>query len=90
MKPIDSLSPGRKSQPVQRLDAATKAESATVSRSAVKVGVASDIAKAEGAPIDGARVAEIRNALRENRYPLVPARIADAMIAAKYMLVEEV
>lgn len=34
-------------------------------------------------PVDGDRVAEIRKALEDGRYPLVPAEIADAMIAAQ-------
>ncbi len=38
------------------------------------------------APVDTDRVAEIRAALRDNRYPIVPSQIADAMIAAKLML----
>ncbi|KEO88699.1 hypothetical protein EH31_14750 [Erythrobacter longus] len=37
-----------------------------------------------GPPVDTDRVAEIRSALREGTYPLVPAKIADAMIAAQY------
>lgn len=37
-----------------------------------------------GPPVDTDRVAEIRNALREGTYPLVPAKIADAMIAAQF------
>ena len=36
-----------------------------------------------GPPVDNDRVAEIRNALRDGTYPLVPAKIADAMIAAQ-------
>lgn len=35
------------------------------------------------APVDHDRVAEIRKALEDNRYPLVPAQIADAIIAAE-------
>jgi negative regulator of flagellin synthesis FlgM len=35
---------------------------------------------AEGAPIDGAKVAAIRAAIAEGRYPVDPARIAAAMI----------
>jgi len=38
------------------------------------------------APVDRERVAEIRKAVEQGRYPLVPARIADAMIAAGYLL----
>lgn len=37
-------------------------------------------------PVDRERVAEIRKALEEGRYPLVPTRIADAMIAARVSL----
>lgn len=37
-------------------------------------------------PVDAERVAEIRAALRDGSYPIVPAKIADAMIAAKMML----
>ena len=40
------------------------------------------------APVDSDRVAAIRNAVREGSYPLVPAKLADAMIAASYILIE--
>lgn len=36
-----------------------------------------------GPPVDTDRVAEIRSALRDGTYPLIPAKIADAMIAAQ-------
>ena len=39
-------------------------------------------ALAAAPPVDSDRVAQIRSALAEGSYPLVPARIADAMIAA--------
>jgi len=39
-----------------------------------------------GPPIDTSRVAEIRSALLDGTYPLVPAKIADAMIAAQLKL----
>ena len=32
---------------------------------------------------DAERVAQIRKAIEQDRYPLVPAKIADAIIAAK-------
>lgn len=38
------------------------------------------------APVDEDRVAEIRHAVEQGRYPVVPTRIADAMIAAGYLL----
>jgi len=37
-------------------------------------------------PIDAERVQAIKNALRDGSYPLVPTRIADAMIAAQVSL----
>jgi negative regulator of flagellin synthesis FlgM len=37
-------------------------------------------------PMDQDRVAQIRKAIEQGRYPVVPARIADAMIAAGYLL----
>lgn len=37
-------------------------------------------------PVDAERVAEIRKAIEQGTYPLVPHRIADAMIAAGFML----
>jgi negative regulator of flagellin synthesis FlgM len=36
---------------------------------------------AEGAPIDAAKVAAIRAAIAEGRYPIEPDRIAQGMIA---------
>ncbi|MCU0947666.1 MAG: flagellar biosynthesis anti-sigma factor FlgM [Porphyrobacter sp.] len=49
---------------------------------AVEIGgaAASDLTSP---PVDSARVAEIRSALRDGTYPLVPTKIADAMIAAQ-------
>jgi negative regulator of flagellin synthesis FlgM len=38
------------------------------------------------APIDSERVAEIRKAVEHGTYPLVPAKIADAIIAAGMLL----
>lgn len=38
------------------------------------------------APVDADRVAQIRKAVESGQYPLVPARIADAMIAAGILL----
>jgi negative regulator of flagellin synthesis FlgM len=37
-------------------------------------------------PVDAERVEQIRAALRDGSYPLVPAKIADAMIAAQVSL----
>ena len=43
-------------------------------------------AEAASPPVDAERVAQIREALRDGSYPLVPTRIADAMIAAQVSL----
>lgn len=43
----------------------------------------SKIAEAGEPPVADSRVAEIREALRDGSYPLVPTEIADAMIAAR-------
>jgi negative regulator of flagellin synthesis FlgM len=41
---------------------------------------------AGAAPLDADRVAQIRDALKEGSYPIVPAKITDAVIAARLML----
>ena len=43
-------------------------------------GLVADIASS-GAPIDGAKVAAIKQAIAEGRYPVNPERIAEAMLA---------
>jgi len=47
----------------------------------LEVNAGVDTAKA---PVDQDRVAEIKAALRDGSYPLVPTQIADAMIAAQH------
>ncbi len=37
-------------------------------------------------PVDAVRVAEIRKAINEGTYPLIPTKIGDAMIAAGMLL----
>lgn len=37
-------------------------------------------------PVDVERVAQIRKAVEEGTYPIVPTRVADAMIAAGFLL----
>jgi negative regulator of flagellin synthesis FlgM len=46
----------------------------------------SDAVKAGVAPVDQERVREIRQAIESGKYPIVPAKIADAMIAAGMLL----
>jgi negative regulator of flagellin synthesis FlgM len=71
---------------------------ASVVRTGPTTPVAADTPKAEGialasvlsaggeAPVDHERVAEIRKAIEQGHYPLKPVKIADAMIAAGYLL----
>ncbi|WP_285712084.1 flagellar biosynthesis anti-sigma factor FlgM [Erythrobacter oryzae] len=42
--------------------------------------------EAAAPPVDAERVQAIKNALRDGSYPLVPTKIADAMIAAQVSL----
>ncbi len=49
-------------------------------------GISLEVSAASAAatpPVDAERVAQIRSALRDGSYPLVPAKIVDAMIAAQ-------
>lgn len=53
---------------------------------AAKSGIAVEIAASANAgkpPVDTERVVQIREALRDGTYPLVPTKIADAIIAAR-------
>lgn len=60
------------------------AAKATTARTGDGIGVATILTSAERVPaFDTERVAQIRKAIAEDRYPLVPAKIADALIAAK-------
>lgn len=56
---------------------------ASAPRSSVVTSEALDPGKP---PVDADRVAQIRKAVETGNYPLVPARIADAMIAAGMFL----
>lgn len=55
-----------------------------------RIGVSTVLGSTEVTPtFDAERVAQVRKAIEDGRYPLVPAKIADAMIAAKlYGVVE--
>lgn len=52
-------------------------QSAVVRSAALDPGVA---------PVDNARVAEIRHAIERGSYPVIPMRVSDAMIAAGLLL----
>jgi len=63
--------------------AAANANAASATRPSVALSEARDPGKE---PVDVERVAQIRKAVETGTYPLVPARIADAMIAAGILL----
>ncbi|MEL7446515.1 MAG: flagellar biosynthesis anti-sigma factor FlgM [Pseudomonadota bacterium] len=69
-----------------QVDAGQRNGTSKASGSEAKPGVAVEVGATIDAgtpPVDTERVAEIRAALREGSYPLVPTKIADAMIAAR-------
>jgi len=39
-------------------------------------------------PVDSDRVAQIRSAIKQGNYPLLPTSVADEMIAASFILIE--
>lgn len=68
------------------LDKSPADKSGSKQTSASTGGVSVEVSKRVDAgepPVSSERVAEIRAALRDGSYPLVPAEIADAMIAAR-------
>ena len=46
----------------------------------------SDAVKAGEPPVDAERVLQVRRAIEAGKYPITPAKIADAMIAAGMLL----
>lgn len=54
--------------------------------SAAQVQRSSALDAGAAAPVDVERVKDIRHAIETGNYPLVPAKIADAMIAAGMLL----
>jgi len=48
--------------------------------------VRSDALDAGAEPVNSERVAEIRRAIEQGSYPVIPMRVADAMIAAGMLL----
>lgn len=71
------------------LNAAGGASAATPERPATSAAPAVETSQALDpgeAPIDMDRVAQIRRAVESGTYPVIPTRIADAMIAASVLL----
>ncbi|MEJ2457885.1 MAG: flagellar biosynthesis anti-sigma factor FlgM [Novosphingobium sp.] len=66
--------------------AANRATSKNTSKTASTAVETSDALNPGTAPVDTDRVKAIRDAVESGSYPLIPAKIADAMIAAGVML----
>ena len=71
-------------KPVQT-EAAVEAPKVPAAAAAPQVET-SDAVKAGAAPVDQERVETIRHAIETGKYPVIPAKIADAMIAAGMLL----
>ena len=78
-----AVTAGDRTQIDARARPATVASTSSVSGISVEI---SDASEAISPPVDAERVAQIRDALRDGSYPLVPAKIVDAMIAAQVSL----
>ena len=78
--PVRALSDSERAQSGQRPAATAQAEA----RPGVTVEIgAGAVAEIGTPPFEPERVEKIRSALRDGTYPLVPTKIADAMIAAQ-------
>jgi negative regulator of flagellin synthesis FlgM len=82
---LQGIAPARAALTSDRAQIETRAGAASRPAAAaggvrVEIGGAVDAASP---PVDAERVAEIRAALQDGSYPLVPTKIADAMIAAQ-------
>lgn len=70
----------------ERAQIEPRAASAAAAAAPTPAGISLEVTAANAAatpPVDAERVAEIRAALQDGSYPLVPAKIVDAMIAAQ-------
>ena len=71
--------------PVDRAGAAAKAGNATTQRNVAGPSSAAFDMAAAGAPVDSSKVAAIRAAIAEGRYPVDPEKIAKSMIELDLM-----
>lgn len=78
--PLRALSDSERAQSGQRPATAPQAEARPGVTVEIGAGAAAEIGSP---PVDPERVEKIRAALRDGTYPLVPTKIADAMIAAQ-------
>ncbi|MFM9935860.1 MAG: flagellar biosynthesis anti-sigma factor FlgM [Novosphingobium sp.] len=76
---------GTGAKPVQTEIPTVPAAASAAAAAAAQVET-SDAVKAGAVPVDQERVETVRHAIETGKYPIIPARIADAMIAAGMLL----
>jgi negative regulator of flagellin synthesis FlgM len=84
VSPARAVAAGERAQIEARAPVAAPASSAGAA-SGVSLEVSAPVAAA-APPVDAERVQQIKAALADGSYPLVPTKIADAMIAAQVSL----
>ena len=80
------IAPGLRAQGAARAAGTAPAQAKVAAEEASAVPVSSVASAGVEPPIDQERVKEIRRAIEEGSYSVVPTRIADAMIAAGFLL----
>ena len=80
------IAPGLSAQGAARAAGTAPAQAKVAAEEASAVPVSSVASAGVEPPIDQERVKEIRRAIEEGSYSVVPTRIADAMIAAGFLL----
>lgn len=81
--PARAVASGERAQIEARTRSAAAAPATAAPGISLEVSATSDAASP---PVDAERVSQIKAALRDGSYPLVPTKIADAMIAAQVSL----
>ncbi|MGV3511335.1 MAG: flagellar biosynthesis anti-sigma factor FlgM [Novosphingobium sp.] len=75
-----------KSTPASSAAKVTSAAATVESGAATQIERSSALDAGQAAPVDAERVKVIRHAIETGTYPVVPTKIADAMIAAGMLL----
>lgn len=78
--------PGLRAQSAARVAGPAPVQAEASAAQPAEVPVSTVASAGAEPPIDHDRVDEIRRAIETGRYPVVPTRIADAMIAAGFLL----
>jgi negative regulator of flagellin synthesis FlgM len=86
---LSSVGPARALVSGERAQIEARTRPAAGSPAAAAPGISLEVSAASDAatpPVDAERVSQIKAALRDGSYPLVPTKIVDAMIAAQVSL----